>query len=128
MTDNQLTDRQQEIYDYIRREIYSGRPPTVRDVGKHFRISSPNGVMCHLDALEKKGLIIRDRLKARGITLMEDTVTMPLSELEELNAQREMLLKACKAALVLVDNRGNLQFMECAAMLKEAIARAEAKP
>jgi repressor LexA len=32
----------------------------VREIGVHFHIKSPNGVMCHLKALQKKGLIHRE--------------------------------------------------------------------
>ena len=57
---SQLTERQREIYDFIRDKIESrGYGPTVREIGLNFDIKSPNGVMCHLKALEKKGLIIR---------------------------------------------------------------------
>ena len=34
-------------------------------------IKSPNGVMCHLKALEKKGLIIREGFSARAIQLVD---------------------------------------------------------
>lgn len=62
-----LTDRQSEILQYIQ----SCRiPPTVREIGAAFDIQSPNGVMCHLKALEKKGYITRDRRLSRGITLI----------------------------------------------------------
>jgi repressor LexA len=65
---NQLTAKQRSIYDFIRDEIQRrGYAPTVRDIGKEFGISSPNGVMCHLKALEKKGLIERAPDKARAI-------------------------------------------------------------
>ena len=65
---SQLTERQREIYDHIRHLIETrGYGPTVRDIGDHFHIQSPNGVMCHLKALEKKGQIIRKEGKARAI-------------------------------------------------------------
>jgi len=64
-----LTDRQQEIYDYICRRIASGLPPTVREIGEEFAIRSPNGVMCHIKALEKKGWIVRGRSLSRWIRL-----------------------------------------------------------
>jgi repressor LexA len=32
-------------------------PPSIRDIGERFGISSPNGVLCHLRALAKKGLV-----------------------------------------------------------------------
>lgn len=66
-----LTDRQREIYEFIRIKIESrGYGPTVREIGEAFDIRSPNGVMCHLKALEKKGLIIRESFSARAIQLV----------------------------------------------------------
>ena len=67
---SQLTDRQQSVYDMIRELIIKrGYGPTVREIGEHFGIKSPNGVMCHLRALERKGLITRSPNKSRAIEL-----------------------------------------------------------
>jgi repressor LexA len=67
-----LTERQREIYDFIRDKIEDfGFPPTIRDIGSRFEIKSPNGVMCHLKALEKKGLIKRIGKAARAIQLTD---------------------------------------------------------
>jgi repressor LexA len=69
---SQLTDRQQSVYDMIRSLIIKrGYGPTVREIGEHFGIKSPNGVMCHLRALERKGLITRCPNKSRAIELTE---------------------------------------------------------
>src|SRR3954452_19509084 len=69
---SQLTERQREIYDFIRDKIENrGYGPTVREIGLGFDIRSPNGVMCHLKALEKKGLIIREGFSARAIQLVD---------------------------------------------------------
>jgi len=69
---SQLTPRQREIYDFIRSKIEGrGYGPTVREIGQNFDIKSPNGVMCHLKALEKKGLIIREGFSARAIQLVD---------------------------------------------------------
>jgi len=68
---SQLTERQREIYDFIQEKIESrGYGPTVREIGEAFDIKSPNGVMCHLKALEKKGLIKREGFSARAIQLI----------------------------------------------------------
>src|ERR1700693_3276299 len=68
----QLTDRQREIYEFIRDKIETrGYGPTVREIGLGFEIRSPNGVMCHLKALEKKGLIKREGFSARAIQLLD---------------------------------------------------------
>src|SRR5580704_5541933 len=72
---SQLTERQREIYDFIRDKIKNrGYGPTVREIGEHFDIKSPNGVMCHLKALEKKGLIIREPNMSRAIQLSNEPV------------------------------------------------------
>lgn len=69
---SQLTERQREIYDFIRDKIETRRfGPTVREIGEAFDIRSPNGVMCHLKALEKKGLIKREDGLARSIQLID---------------------------------------------------------
>jgi repressor LexA len=69
---SRLTARQREIYDFIRTKIESrGYGPTVREIGEAFDIRSPNGVMCHLKALETKGLIHRDPRHARAIQLAD---------------------------------------------------------
>ena len=70
---DQLTDRQRKVYEFIRDKIVNrGYGPTVREIGERFQINSPNGVMCHLKALEKKGLIRRSPNKSRAIELMGD--------------------------------------------------------
>jgi repressor LexA len=67
-----LTSRQREVFDFIHDKITNrGYGPTVREIGDYFRISSPNGVMCHLKALEKKGLITREPNMSRAIQLTD---------------------------------------------------------
>ncbi len=68
-----LTSRQREIYYFIRSKIQGrGYGPTVREIGLQFQIKSPNGVMCHLKALQKKGLIHREPNMSRAIQLLDD--------------------------------------------------------
>ncbi|MGL4423030.1 MAG: transcriptional repressor LexA [Gemmataceae bacterium] len=65
-----LTEKQSQILHYIQSHIQSqGYPPTIRDICKAFNIKSPNGVMCHLRALEAKGKINRNQNLSRGITI-----------------------------------------------------------
>lgn len=67
-----LTVRQQQVYDFIREKIVArGFGPTVREIGVFLNISSPNGVVCHLKALERKGMIQRLANKSRAIELTE---------------------------------------------------------
>ncbi len=73
-----LTQRQREIYRFIRDKIQGrGYGPTVREIGTEFKIKSPNGVMCHLKALQKKGLIHREPNMSRAIQLLDDPTSAP---------------------------------------------------
>jgi len=64
----QLTDRQNEILTFIKQFLAeSGFPPTLREIGKKFGISSTFGVKRHLDALEKKGYLKIESNASRGI-------------------------------------------------------------
>src|SRR5580692_10860796 len=70
-----LTKRQQEIFDFIRK--YSakyGYPPTVRDIGKAVGLASSSTVHAHLANLEKVGLLRRDPSKPRAIELLDRAV------------------------------------------------------
>jgi repressor LexA len=70
-----LTERQQTVYEFIREKIRNrGYGPTVREIGDQFQIRSPNGVMCHLKALEKKGLITREPNMSRAIQLAAEPI------------------------------------------------------
>lgn len=89
-----ITDRQGEIFEYIYQRIYDGQPPSVREIGEAFDIKSPNGVMCHLKALVRKGVITMAETQARSIRLVSDS---PKARIERLNALNEKL-----AARVLV--------------------------
>jgi repressor LexA len=67
-----LTKRQQEIFDFIKR--YSakyGYPPTVRDIGKAVGLASSSTVHAHLSNLERIGLLRRDPSKPRAIELLD---------------------------------------------------------
>lgn len=72
----QLTDRQQSILDFIVEEIQEkGYPPTLREISAQFGISSTQGVRRHIDALEKKGYIVRES-GARSITVAQDVLDL----------------------------------------------------
>jgi repressor LexA len=67
-----LTKRQQEIFDFIKRySDINGYPPTVRDIGKAVGLASSSTVHAHLSNLEKIGLLRRDPTKPRAIELLD---------------------------------------------------------
>ena len=66
-----LTDKQRQILEVIRTHIEQrGHAPTVREIGKEVSLSSSCTVKKHLDSLEAKGFLRRDRYK-RALDLME---------------------------------------------------------
>lgn len=68
----ELTSRQQQIYDFIRRGIeQSGLPPTRAEICEAFGFSSPNAAEQHLRALAAKGVIEMLAGASRGIRLTE---------------------------------------------------------
>lgn len=65
-----LTDRQREVYDFIRWHIEEWhRPPTYREMIDAFDLSGPSAMVCHLTALTKKGWIEHDQNASNGIRL-----------------------------------------------------------
>jgi repressor LexA len=66
-----LTQREKRVLQFIvERTRERGAPPTIREIGEAFRISSTNGVRYYLTALERKGYIHRNRRLSRGIELV----------------------------------------------------------
>ena len=84
----ELTNRQNEILEYIKRYIVAnGYPPTVREIAKAMGVSSPATIHAHLGNLEEKGVIKKESTKNRAIELLvenefidknEDVVKVPL--------------------------------------------------
>jgi repressor LexA len=72
--DLQLTKRQQEIFDFIKRySAKHGYPPTVRDIGKAIGLTSSSTVHTHLANLEKIGILRRDPSKPRALEILKET-------------------------------------------------------
>jgi repressor LexA len=70
--DVDLTKRQQEIFEFIKRySAQYGYPPTVRDIGKAVGLASSSTVHAHLANLEKLGMLRRDPSKPRAIELLD---------------------------------------------------------
>jgi repressor LexA len=61
---NTLTARQTQVLEFIRSHLKDrGYGPTIRDIGAALNITSPNGVVCHLKALRKKGFLTQPAAK-----------------------------------------------------------------
>lgn len=66
----QITEKQKLILDYISQSVEErGFPPSLREISAYFGIQSTQGVLRHIEALEKKGLIKRDARTARSLQL-----------------------------------------------------------
>jgi len=68
-----LTDRQQQVFDYISAYINQhGCPPTLREISEHIGTAGTVSAIRHLEALERKGYVNR-RDGSRGIALVGRT-------------------------------------------------------
>lgn len=73
---SQLTTRQQQVYDFIAATIKrEGFAPTLQEIAAHLEIKGNLGVLRHLEALEKKGCILRSSGRSRSIRLTRQTAT-----------------------------------------------------
>lgn len=82
---NNLTEKQKKFYDNLCQLIEKkGESPTVAELVRLMKFSSPRAVTQYLESLEKKGLIERRRYERRGIRLVSgkdgepQTVNVPV--------------------------------------------------
>lgn len=66
-----LTERQNQVYEFLRSYVRAqGKPPTIKEIGRHLGIRSTNGVHKMLVALETKGYVKRTPHEARGLEII----------------------------------------------------------
>ena len=66
-----LTDRQRQILEFIQRQQETGGfTPTFREIATHFRFSSPNAALCHVQALLAKGVLKNLPGRARALQVV----------------------------------------------------------
>lgn len=80
-----ISSKQQEILDYIKKEILKrGYPPAVREICEAVNLKSTSSVHSHLETLEKNGYIRRDPTKPRAIEICDDNFQMVRTEMVSL--------------------------------------------
>ncbi len=76
-----ITQKQQEILEYIKSQILSkGYPPSVRDICEAVKLRSTSSVHAHLETLEENGYIRRDPAKPRAIEIVDDVFALTRRE------------------------------------------------
>lgn len=66
-----VTARQKQVYEFISRFLeVNKQPPTIAEIGQHFKMSSSASVHSILSALEREGLIKKIPNVSRGIELI----------------------------------------------------------
>ena len=76
-----LTRRQREIYQYLKEHIQGkGYAPSIAEIGKQFKLSSPATVHKHLSHLESKGLIRKHQNLSRAIEIIDEQPKSLLSQ------------------------------------------------
>lgn len=73
-----LTPRQRQVLNYIEKaQRQQGCPPSVRQLAHWLGIKSPNGVMGHLKALERKGYLKRQNPQTSAFQLPDAATQGP---------------------------------------------------
>lgn len=84
MTD--LTKRQREILDYIRKtRDERGYPPSVREIGEAVGLHSPSSVHAQLATLAERGYLAKDPSKPRAIRVRMESSGVPVEQHEVRN-------------------------------------------
>ena len=82
MPREQLTDKQQQILEFIKHRILEkGYPPAVREICQAVHLLSTSSVHSHLETLERKGYIRRDPTKPRAIEIIDDDFNLARREI-----------------------------------------------
>ena len=82
MAREQLSDKQQQILEFIKRRILDkGYPPAVREICEAVNLRSTSSVHSHLETLERKGYIHRDPTKPRAIEIIDDDFNLARREI-----------------------------------------------
>jgi repressor LexA len=91
-----LNDRAREILSYIRsfQQEY-GMPPTIREIGKAFGISSTNGVRYYLTMLEKAGYLKHRGGVSRGCGLLSPVQSPGIPLVGRVAAGQPILAEEC---------------------------------
>lgn len=85
MATGRISKKQQQILDYIKKEILDrGYPPSVREICEAVSLKSTSSVHSHLETLEKNGFIRRDPTKPRAIEICDDSFQMIRTEMTSL--------------------------------------------
>ena len=82
MAKEQLSDKQQQILEFIKRRILDkGYPPAVREICEAVNLRSTSSVHSHLETLERQGYIHRDPTKPRAIEITDDDFNLARREI-----------------------------------------------
>ena len=119
MAYGRITEKQQEILDYIKNEILNrGFPPAVREICEAVNLKSTSSVHSHLEALEKNGYIRRDATKPRAIEIIDDNFNLVRREVVNVLLQQVSRFWQLRISKGISQFRRNLCRMNRALCLK----------
>ena len=96
-----LNERAREILKFIRGfQQEHGLPPTIREIGRAFGISSTNGVRYYLTLLEKAGYLKRRGRVSRGSSLLATVARTGIPLVGRVAAGQPILAEECIEDLI----------------------------
>lgn len=84
---DKLTEKQEEVFQFLQKYIKENMmSPSIKEICYYFDYKSPKAASDHLQALEKKGYIKREKKKSRSIKLIDS------SEIEPQNSTKKLVI------------------------------------
>lgn len=115
-----MTERQNNILNFIKDFVdTNGFPPSYREIGSHFNISSTFGVKRHLDALVKKGYLNVFTNSNRSINLTEKSEILFNTKKENNSVEIPILGKVAAGYPVLSDQNIDGTLLIDASLIKK---------
>ncbi len=104
-SEENLTDSQRSVLEYVQKHLLEyRRPPTVREIMRHFKWNSPQSARKHLLALEEKGYLERENHTARGLRVSGDSpVGISIPILGKVAAGLPLLAEENREGMLVVD-------------------------
>lgn len=86
-----LTASQEKVFDVLKYHLERGRVPSIRELSKETGFTSTSTIFMHLNSLEKKGYIVREKGINRSMRLTDDVNAVKVPVLGRIRAGNPIL-------------------------------------
>lgn len=91
MDKKKLTESQQKVFDAIKKQLQQGRVPSIREICNDTGFTSTSTIFMHINSLERKGYIVREKSHSRSMRLANDSKAVKVPVLGKIRAGNPLL-------------------------------------